>query len=619
MWWSSQPLSESKRASLATKAHLLAVAGHMKRAERLIARVMIGPDNHTVLACAFHIELRKEQYASAEQLALRRLKLCGPTEVSKLTLDCYDHLGHACKGLGRTVEAEGHFLRCLSIGEHLQDPQLVAQYCNLLGNLSLADRDFTTADSYYYRALQVAPATATSVRIAIKDGLFMSNILQRKFADAEPLGEECLRHYESKRNLTNMARISAMLSNAYLESGQLDRSEVQAHYSFRLHRDLGNVAAMGVLYNNLGLVEMRRGNLERANSLLSRALEINELKGRNAGIVQQYANFAAVALSSDKVLEARQYCEIARRYLDETPQSKRLAWTLTGHEALISVALYEFELAESKCTELIVHHEAERQYTELARYTGVLSSAKEGQGDLQNALQLRQLAVDICREHAITRELARHLGFLGRVQRILGFLDEADSTLAKARQELLPDDILDQAQILVGQALVCLRRQNFERAAVLGRQALELFDPRETQLGVMSMFLLLEEIQFSQGDAKTAHASFANAMRIGKNSGNLDCLALQLCCEARRNLSEGDLGNAERQCQHLDEFNFNDPGAFVAAQRAMIEGRISLMREDRVLAARRFAEARELCQKNDLPGLSKYVARYAKQLESSEP
>ncbi len=182
------------------------------------------------------------------------------------------------------------------------------------------------------------------------------------------------------------------LAIVYQTRGELDQAESLYKKALEIHKALGHRKSMARDYNNLGYVYWSRGNLERAEAVYRQSLELHEALGEKAGMADNYANLGSVYWT--------------RRDLAKAEAMYRQALTL---------------------------NEALDRKEKLANNYGNLGVVYQTRGDLQKAQAMHQEAIAIYeRAGRQTEGLANAYGNLGSVYKRAGNLDKAQAMYGQA-------------------------------------------------------------------------------------------------------------------------------------------------------------------------------------------
>jgi predicted ATPase/class 3 adenylate cyclase len=122
------------------------------------------------------------------------------------------------------------------------------------------------------------------------------------------------------------ARTLNSLANCYQEN-DLDHARSLYEQSMTISRELGR-PRLSVRLANLGHLEIRAGNLDRATELLQEALELEQRDGRVPGIAHALESLATASLCAGRPIEAWDRVASARDYIITSGDVILLAQTL---------------------------------------------------------------------------------------------------------------------------------------------------------------------------------------------------------------------------------------------------------------------------------------------------
>jgi tetratricopeptide (TPR) repeat protein len=89
---------------------------------------------------------------------------------------------------------------------------------------------------------------------------------------------------------TKQSALYGNLGPIYQTRGELDRAEEVCKKSLEIDAKLGRQEGMAVNYGNLGLLYKNRGELDRAEEMLKKSLQIDTKLGHQEGMAKQYGN-----------------------------------------------------------------------------------------------------------------------------------------------------------------------------------------------------------------------------------------------------------------------------------------------------------------------------------------
>ena len=102
----------------------------------------------------------------------------------------------------------------------------------------------------------------------------------------------------------NFARAYNNLGNVELTRGDIKRASKLLNKSLRLFKDIEVTEGLAANYNNLGNIEEINGNLKEAEQLYKKSLELYKILDEKEKLAAVYKNLGDIALVSDKVGEA---------------------------------------------------------------------------------------------------------------------------------------------------------------------------------------------------------------------------------------------------------------------------------------------------------------------------
>jgi tetratricopeptide (TPR) repeat protein len=97
------------------------------------------------------------------------------------------------------------------------------------------------------------------------------------------------------------------LGAIYQTRGDLDEAERLHRKALEIEVKLGRLEGMASTYGNLGLIYQTRGDLDEAERLLRKALEINEKLGRLEGMASTYGNLGVIYRARGDLDEAERW------------------------------------------------------------------------------------------------------------------------------------------------------------------------------------------------------------------------------------------------------------------------------------------------------------------------
>ncbi len=211
--------------------------------------------------------------------------------------------------------------------------------------------------------------------------------------------EAAIQHYEEAISagdvVHDLRRLSFMysgLSSAYQELGQYDQAGRFAQRALNIHQTLNDQLSLARSENNLGLLLVRAGDLNRAKPHLERSLRLFEESGVEVNKANVILSMAELALSQHNLTEAKRLAGEARDL------AQRLSEFATAADAHFWLA----KVAEAREDEREVDAEFAAAFEALgqepgkgraARYHAMYAEILEARGDLAGSNRQLKLAL----------------------------------------------------------------------------------------------------------------------------------------------------------------------------------------------------------------------------------
>jgi tetratricopeptide (TPR) repeat protein len=193
-------------------------------------------------------------------------------------------------------------------------------------------------------------------------------------------------------DLRRLSLIYSGLSSAYQELGQFDQAGRFAQRALNIHQTLNDQLSLARSENNLGLLLVRAGDLNRAKPHLERSLRLFEESGVEVNKANVFLSMAELALSQHNLTEAERLASEAR---DLAQQLSEFATVADAHFWLAKVAEAREDEREVDA-EFAAAFEALGQEPgkgRAARYHAIYAEILEARGDLAGANRQLKLAL----------------------------------------------------------------------------------------------------------------------------------------------------------------------------------------------------------------------------------
>jgi len=114
-----------------------------------------------------------------------------------------------------------------------------------------------------------------------------------------------------ENNLEEQAVLLGNLGLIYRKRGDLDKAEQMFRKGLQIDEKIGRLEGIASDYGNLGLIYSTRGDLDKAEQMHLKSLEIEKKLGRLEGMASEYGSLGAVYEERGDLKKARQYWEKA--------------------------------------------------------------------------------------------------------------------------------------------------------------------------------------------------------------------------------------------------------------------------------------------------------------------
>jgi tetratricopeptide (TPR) repeat protein len=269
------------------------------------------------------------------------------------------------------------------------------------------------------------------------------------------------------------------LAFIYMQLGELDKAEGMHNKTLEIAERLGLHEGMASAYGNLGLIYQTRGELGKAEEMQKKSLEIAEKLGLQKIMTNQYCNLGLIYRT--------------RGELDKA-------------EEMLKKSL---EIAEKLGLQKIMSD----QYGNL----GVIYQMR---GELDKAEEMHREALEIAEKLGVQEIMANTYGNLGLIYQDRGELGKAEEMLKRAleiSEKLGLQEIMANAYSNLG--LIYQTRGELDKAEELHKKALEINEKLGHLEGTANQYVNLGSIYKERGDKKKAREYWEKARDLYKTVG----------------------------------------------------------------------------------------------------
>jgi tetratricopeptide (TPR) repeat protein len=322
--------------------------------------------------------------------------------------------------------------------------------------------------------------------------------------------------------------------------GQLDKAEKAHSQALRINTRLGRLDRVAGNLKNLALICQTRSNLEQAEDLHRRALEVQRsMQARAESTAKKCARLALLLQTRGRPERSKRLHRKAveiERHLGALEESTAKAYANLG---LIAQARGNLGEAEKMHRRALQIQEQLGNQAGMAEAYGKLGLVYQARGELDWAEEMHTKALEIDENLGHLEGMAVNYGHLGLIHRLRGDLVRAESM---HRNALEIERHLGRAEQIANQygnlGLVYRRRGDLGEAEEMHLQSLEINRDLHRLAGIATDYGNLGLVYRLRGDLDEAEEMFRRSLAISTRRGFLEgvanqCGNLGLVCEDR--------------------------------------------------------------------------------------
>ncbi len=256
--------------------------------------------------------------------------------------------------------------------------------------------------------------------------------------------------------------------------GDLDGAEKMHRRAIEINQKLRCLEGLATEYGNLGLIFRTRGDLDRAERMHTKALKIDQKLGRLEGVANHFGNLAGIYEARGNLDEAEKMLSKAIEIDQKLGRLESMASNY-GNLGLIHRTRGRLDEAEKMFNKSLGINQELSRLEGIANQYANLGLIYEARGDLDEAEKMHNGALEINQKLGRLEGMSIQYGNLGLIYRTRGDLDGAERMLHKAleiNQKLgRPEGMAIQYGSL---GLVCQTRGDLARARGYWEKALAL-------------------------------------------------------------------------------------------------------------------------------------------------
>jgi len=281
------------------------------------------------------------------------------------------------------------------------------------------------------------------------------------------------------------AMVLGNLGLIYRTRGELDKAEEMHKRSLEIAKKLELRALMASEYAALGLVCAGRGDFEKAEEWHQKGLEIEEKIGRLEGIARQYSNLGLV-------YRRRGELDKAEGMHKKSLEIEKKLGRLEG----------------------------------VARDYGNLGLVYQTRGELDKAEEMQKKSLEIKEKLGLQEGMANSYGNLGLIYHARGELDKAEEMYKKSLEISEPAGMVELTANQYGNlGLIYMDRGELDKAEEMHKKSLEINKKMGRLEGMASDYGNLGLIYKTRGELDKAEEIFREGLKIEEKFGLLEGMA----------------------------------------------------------------------------------------------
>jgi tetratricopeptide (TPR) repeat protein len=229
----------------------------------------------------------------------------------------------------------------------------------------------------------------------------------------------------------SQATLLGNLGVVYQTRGQLEKAEEMHIKALEISRQLGQLKVMAGAYCNIGNIYQIRGQLDKAEDMFNNAIEINKQLDNMEVIASQYGNLGNVFQARGQLTQAE---EMYNKSIEINKQLGLLEGMARQYGSLGNVYLLRGKMNNAKemySKSLEINKQLGQLEGMASDYSG-LGIVYQIQGQLDKAEEMHSKAFVIEDQLGRLQGMAVVYGNLGNVSRIRGQLDKAEAMYRKS-------------------------------------------------------------------------------------------------------------------------------------------------------------------------------------------
>jgi tetratricopeptide (TPR) repeat protein len=207
--------------------------------------------------------------------------------------------------------------------------------------------------------------------------------------------------------------------------GELDKAEEIHNKALEIEKKLGQLEGMAIQYGNMGVIYRTRGQLDKAEEMHNKALEINKKLERLEGMANQYGNLGVIYQTKGELDKAEEMYEKVLKIEEKLGRPGSIA-NAYGNLGLIYQRRGELDKAEEMYKKSLEISEKFGLQEISANQYGNLGLTYRARGELDKAEDMHKRSLEISEKLGRLEGMASDYGNLGLIYQTRGELDKAE-------------------------------------------------------------------------------------------------------------------------------------------------------------------------------------------------
>ncbi len=322
-----------------------------------------------------------------------------------------------------------------------------------------------------------------------------------------------------KKRTSEEAILLGNLGLIYKTRGDLDQAETMHRKALEIEEKLGWLEGMASPYGNLGLIYQARGELDQAEAMHRKSLEIHEKLGRLEGMARQYVNLGVISHKRGDLDRAEKMHRKSLEISEQLGSLEGMANTYGGL-GLIYQTRGDLDQGEAMLRKSLEIEEKLGRLEGMAGQYGNLGAIYQTRGDLDQAEKMHRKALAIEEKLGRLEGMASHYGNLGLIYQTRGDLDQGEAML---RKSLEIEEKLGRLEGMASQygnlGLIYQARGDLDQAEAMHRKSLEINEKLGRLIGMAIAYANLGAISGTRGDLKEARSLWTRARGLYQKIG----------------------------------------------------------------------------------------------------